>query len=57
MAESLGLVVAGQFAGPGVEGCAYECRVEREGGEDQAVAGGGVPGWFGQSGQVSILIR
>lgn len=42
-AESPGLVAAGQLAGPCVEGCGYVGEVQREGGEDQAVAGGGVP--------------
>ena len=41
--ESLGLIVAGQFAGPDVEGCGYGGGVLSEGCEDEPVAGGRVP--------------
>lgn len=41
--ESFGLVVAGQLAGPNVEGCTYVRGVVGVGCEDQAVAGVGVP--------------
>lgn len=43
MSESLGLVVPGQFAGPDVEGCAYEGGILGEGCEDEPIAGGRVP--------------
>lgn len=46
MSESSGLVVTGQLAAPGVEGCVYVGEVQGEGCEDQAVAGGGVPEGF-----------
>lgn len=43
MSESW-LVVTSQLAGPIVEGCTYIRRVLGEGGEDQPIAGGMVPG-------------